>query len=50
MMHWVVPRFNRKCVYGNGNYKGSFLTSQISKVADTVIASLFVPQLVHNGA
>ena len=49
MMHWVVPLFKRKSVYDPGNYRGIHLTSQISKVAERVIAALFVPQLIHNG-
>ena len=50
MMHWVVPLFKRKSVYDPGNYTGIHLTSQFSKVAERVIAALFVPQLIHNGA
>ena len=50
MMHWVVPLFKCKSVYDQGNYRGIHLISQISKVAERVIAALFVPQLIHNGA
>ena len=50
MVHWVAPLFKRKSVYDPGNYKGIHLTSQISKVAERVIAALFVPQLIHDGA
>ena len=48
--HWVVPLFKRKSVYNPGNYRGIHLTSQISKVAERIIASLFVPQLINLGA
>ena len=47
--HWVVPLFKRKSVYNPGNYRGIHLTSQISKVAKRIIASLFVPQLINLG-
>ena len=50
MIHWVVPLFNRKSIYDPANYRGIHLTSQISKAANRVIASLFVPQLVHTEA
>ena len=49
-IHWVVPLFKRKSVYDPGNYRGIHLTSQISKVVERVIASLFVPQLILTGA
>ena len=48
--HWVVPLYKRKSVFNPGNYRGIHLTSQISKVAERVIASLFVPQLIRSGA
>ena len=48
--HWIVPLYKRKSVYDPGNYRGIHLTSQISKVSERVIASLFVPQLIHTGA
>ena len=48
--HWIVPPYKRKSVYDPGNYRGIHLTSQIIKVAERVIASLFVPQLIHTGA
>ena len=47
---WVVPLFKRKSVFDPGNYRGIDLTSQISKVAERVIACLFVPQLISTGA
>ena len=50
MEHWVVPLFKRKSVFDTENYRGIHLTSQISKVAERVIAFLFVPQLIGNGA
>ena len=50
MVHWVVPLHKRKSVYDTGNYRGIHLTSQISKVAERIIASLFVPQLIFTGA
>ena len=50
MIHWVVPLFKRKSVYDAANYRGIHLTSQISKVVERVIASLFVPQLISSGA
>ena len=46
----MVPLFKRKSVYNPGNYRGIHLTSQISKVAKRIIASLFVPQLINLGA
>ena len=49
-VHWVVPLYKRKSVYDPGNYRGIHLTSQISKVAERVIAGLFVPQLLCSGA
>ena len=49
-VHWVVPLYKRKSVYDPGNYRGIHLTSQISKVAERVIAALFVPQLICSGA
>ena len=48
--HWVVPLYKRKSVYDPGNYRGIHSTFQISKVAERVIASLFVPQLICSGA
>lgn len=48
--HWVVPVFKTKSVYDPGNYRGIHLTSQISKVAKRIIASLFMPQLICSGA
>ena len=48
--HWVVPLYKRKSIFDPGNYRGIHLTSQISKVAERVIASLFVPQLICTGA
>ena len=39
-----------KIEYDTGNYRGIHLTSQISKVAERIIASLFVPQLIFTGA
>ena len=39
-----------KSVYDQRNYRGIHLTSQISKVAERVIAALFVPQLICSGA
>ena len=50
MMHWVIPLFRKKSVYDPANYRGIHLTSQISKVAERVIASLFVPQLIWTEA
>ena len=50
MMHWVIPLFKRKSVYDLANYRGIHLTSQISKVAEKVIASLSVPQLIWTEA
>ena len=49
-IHWVVPLFKRKSMFDPGNYKSIHLTSQISKVAERVIAFLFVPQLISTGA
>lgn len=48
--HWVAPLFKRKSVDDPGNYRGIHLTSQISKVAERLIASLFVPKLINSGA
>ena len=50
IVHWVIPLYKRKSVYDPRNYRGIHLTSQISKVAARVVASLFVPQLVYTGA
>ena len=50
MVHWVVPLFKRKSVYDLGNYRGIHLTSQISKVAESVVAFLAVPQLIYTAA
>jgi hypothetical protein len=50
MIHWVVPLYKRKSVYNPCNYRGIHLTSQLSKVAERVLASLFVPQLISIGA
>ena len=50
MIQWVVLLFKRKSVYDVANYRGIHLISQISKVAERVIASLFVPQLIYSGA
>ena len=46
----MVPLFKRTSVCDPRNYGGIHLTSQISKVAEQVIASLFVPQLIFSGA
>ena len=40
----------RKSVYDLGNYRGIHLTSQISKVAESVVAFLAVPQLIYTAA
>ena len=50
MMHWVIPLFKRKSIYDPANYRGIHLTSQISKVAERVIACLAVPQLIWTEA
>ena len=50
MTHWIVPLYKRKSVYEASNYRGIHLTSQISKVAERVLAALFVPQLISTGA
>ena len=46
----MVPLFKRKSVYDPRNYLGIHLTSQISKVTERVIVSLFVPQLILSEA
>ena len=48
--HWIVLLYKRKSVYDPNNYICIHLTSQISKVAERVIAALFVPQLICSGA
>ena len=40
----------RKSVYDLGNYRGIHLTSQISKVAESVVAFLAVSQLIYTAA
>ena len=42
--------FQTEIVYDRKNYRGIHVTSQISKVAERVIASLFVAQLICIGA
>ena len=49
-VHWIVPLFKRKSVYQAGNYRGIHLTSQISKVAERIFASIVLPQLILSGA
>ena len=50
MVNCVVPLYKRTSVYDLGNYRGIHLTSQISKFAERVMASLFVRQLIYTGA
>ena len=50
MEHWIVPLYKRKSVYQAGNYRGIHVTSQMSKVAERVLASIFVPQLIWSEA
>ena len=49
-IHWVIPLHKRKSVYDPRNYRGIHLTAQLSKVAERVFASMFVPRLVEIGA
>ena len=50
MVHWMVPLYKKNSVYDARNYRGIHLTSQLSKAAERVLASLFVLQLIHIGA
>ena len=50
MVHWMVPLYKKNSVYDARNYRGIHLTSQLSKAAERVPASLFEPQLMHIGA
>ena len=43
--HWIFPLHKRKATFLASNYRGIHLTSQISKVAERVLAELFVPEL-----
>ena len=48
--HWIVLMYKKQSVYDPNNYRGIHLTSQINKVAERVIAAVFVPQLICSGA
>ena len=50
MVHWIVPVSKRQLIYQAGNYRDIHPTSQISKVAERILAGLFVPQLINTGA
>ena len=50
MVHWMVPLYKKNSVYDARNYRGIHLTSQLSKAAERVLASLFVPQLIRISA
>ena len=50
MVHWVVPLHKKKSVYDARNYRGIHLTSQLSKAAERILATLFVPQIIAIGA
>ena len=49
-MAGVVPLYKRKSDYQAWNYTGIHITSQISKIAERVLASMVVPQLIWSGA
>ena len=50
MVHWMVPLYKKNSVYDARNYRGIHLTSQLSKAAERVLASLFVQQLIRISA
>ena len=43
MVHWVVPLHKNKSVCDAWNYRGIHLTSRLSKAAERILATLFVP-------
>ena len=46
MIHWVVPLYKNNWEYDARNYKSIRMTAQLSKAAERVLATLFVPQLI----
>ena len=50
MEHWIIPLYKRKSVYQAVNYEGIPFTSQISKIAEKILALIIVPQLIWNEA
>ena len=50
MIHWVVPLYKNNSVYDARNYRAIHMTAQLSKAAERVLATLFVPQLICMGA
>ena len=50
MEHWIIPLYKGESIYKAGNFRGIQFTSQISKVGERVLASIFVPQLIWSKA
>ena len=50
MQHWICPIHKRKAVCDPRNYRGVHLTTQLSKVAERALQSMWVPSLIEIGA
>ena len=45
IVHWVVPLFKKLNVYNARNYRGVHLTSQLSKVVERLLKTLYAPHV-----
>ena len=46
LIHWIVPLFKRNAVFKPANYRGIHLTSQLSKVIERIVQTMYAPFLV----
>ena len=47
--HWIVPLYKKSSVFNPANHRGVHLTSQLSKVMERLIQSLYAPFLTNIG-
>ena len=45
LVHWMVPIFKRASVFSAKNYRGVHLTSQLSKVVERIVQTMYAPFL-----
>ena len=48
--HWICALYKKKTVYNPENYRGIQLTAHLSKAMERFLASLFLPDLIVQGA
>ena len=45
IVHWILPLYKRRAVFDTGNYRGIHLSTQLSKVVERLLGTLWIPHL-----